>query len=245
MLSIRSMSLHWRVAILISSANEIVLISTKNGSIWSKNVKHFITHLMSKIHIEQERASVLSWKWCSWPQWRSCILIMSTKKIGIFPLVYNAATNHSSKNRLAGTMDTKRIKSVNNDVTKWFLYEHMFSAIRALWPKRSACITKYGPIKISSNRTMLSLTQNLMTPTWFEKDITTACISDWSINRWTSLTWTGLLSNSFERYSCFSTSWRQTTSMSWSNLSWICTMQWATTSWWICSCRCGSALLRS
>ena len=63
MLSSRSMSLHSRVAILISSANGIVLISMSNGSIWLKNVGYSISHLMRNIHIKHERASVLSWKW--------------------------------------------------------------------------------------------------------------------------------------------------------------------------------------
>jgi hypothetical protein len=43
--------------------------------------------------------------------------------------------------------------------------------------------------------------------------------------------------NSSERSSRFSTNRRQTTSMSWSKPLWIPLMQWATTSWRMCSCR--------
>ena len=71
-----------------------------------------------------------------------------TGKIGIFPLVYNAAAKRSSRNRPAGTMETKPIESVNKDVTKRFLIEHVFPAIRASWPRRPTRNTESSPIKI-------------------------------------------------------------------------------------------------
>ena len=71
-----------------------------------------------------------------------------TGKIGIFSLVYNAAVKRSSRNRPAGTMETKPIESVNKDVTKRFLIKHVFPTIRASWPRRPTRSTESGPIKI-------------------------------------------------------------------------------------------------
>ena len=71
-----------------------------------------------------------------------------TGNIGIFLLVYNVAVKRSSKNRPAGTMETKPIETVNKDVTKRFLIEHVFPTIQASWPRRSARSTESCPIKI-------------------------------------------------------------------------------------------------
>ncbi|MFI5421695.1 MAG: hypothetical protein ACHQ1H_12070 [Nitrososphaerales archaeon] len=52
-------------------------------------------------------------------------------KVGIFPLVFQQPAQRSSKNRPAGTMETKSIGSITKDVTKEFLIKHVFPAIRA------------------------------------------------------------------------------------------------------------------
>lgn len=56
-------------------------------------------------------------------------------KIGIFPMVYKEAAKRSSKNRPAGTMETKPIQSITRDVIKKTLIDEVLPAIRAKWPQ--------------------------------------------------------------------------------------------------------------
>ena len=55
-------------------------------------------------------------------------------KLGIFPLVFQEPAKRSSKNRVAGTMVTKPIESVNKDVIRKCLIEQVIPAVRLKWP---------------------------------------------------------------------------------------------------------------
>ncbi|XP_047258601.1 uncharacterized protein LOC124890827 [Capsicum annuum] len=54
-------------------------------------------------------------------------------KIGIFSFVVKEPTKRNSKNRTAGTMETKPIQSVTKDITRACLIEKVLPAIRAKW----------------------------------------------------------------------------------------------------------------
>ncbi|KAM3283351.1 hypothetical protein P3S67_026996 [Capsicum chacoense] len=55
-------------------------------------------------------------------------------KIGIFSFVVKEPAKRNSKNRTAGTMETKPIQSVTKDITRACLIEKVLPAIRAKWP---------------------------------------------------------------------------------------------------------------
>nr|XP_016499741.1 PREDICTED: uncharacterized protein LOC107818270 [Nicotiana tabacum] len=55
-------------------------------------------------------------------------------KIGIFPFVFKEPAKRNSKNRVAGTLETKPILSVTKDVTRTCLIEKVLPAIRSKWP---------------------------------------------------------------------------------------------------------------
>ncbi|KAL7611134.1 hypothetical protein Lser_V15G14332 [Lactuca serriola] len=55
-------------------------------------------------------------------------------KIGIYPFTTLEPAKRSSKNRVAGTMETKPILSVNKEVTRSWLIEKFLPDIRAKWP---------------------------------------------------------------------------------------------------------------
>ncbi|XP_047261290.1 uncharacterized protein LOC124894808 [Capsicum annuum] len=55
-------------------------------------------------------------------------------KIGIFSFVVKEPTKRNSKNRTAGTMETKPIQSVTKEITRACLIEKVLPAIRAKWP---------------------------------------------------------------------------------------------------------------
>nr|GLL29754.1 uncharacterized protein LOC109190808 isoform X1 [Ipomoea trifida] len=59
-------------------------------------------------------------------------------KIGMFPFVYKEAAKRRSKNREAGTLETKPIESVNKEVTRKWLIDYVLLAIRAKWPPSSS-----------------------------------------------------------------------------------------------------------
>ncbi|GJZ05793.1 hypothetical protein Tco_0539586 [Tanacetum coccineum] len=67
-------------------------------------------------------------------------------KIGIFPLTTLEPAKRSSKNRVAGTLETKPILSVTKDVTRLWLIEKVLPAIRAKWPTSHT-----GPIFIQQD----------------------------------------------------------------------------------------------
>ncbi|KAI5386953.1 hypothetical protein KIW84_073192 [Lathyrus oleraceus] len=56
-------------------------------------------------------------------------------KIGIFPFVTQEPAKRTSANRVAGTMETKAITSVNRDVIRSFLIEKVLPAIKEKWPR--------------------------------------------------------------------------------------------------------------
>lgn len=55
-------------------------------------------------------------------------------KIGIFPFIYKDRAKRNSKNRRAGTLETKPILSVTKEVYRACLIEKVIPAIRAKWP---------------------------------------------------------------------------------------------------------------
>ena len=55
-------------------------------------------------------------------------------KIGIFPFTFKEPAKRSSKNRVAGTMETKAILSVTKAITRSFLIDKVLPAIRTKWP---------------------------------------------------------------------------------------------------------------
>nr|GMD88115.1 Transposase, Tc1-like protein [Ipomoea batatas] len=59
-------------------------------------------------------------------------------KIGMFPFVYKEPAKRRSKNREAGTLETKPIESVNKEVTRKWLIDYVLPAIRAKWPLSSS-----------------------------------------------------------------------------------------------------------
>ncbi|KAI3665034.1 hypothetical protein L6452_43650 [Arctium lappa] len=67
-------------------------------------------------------------------------------KIGIFPLTKMEPAKRSSKNRVAGTLETKPILSVTKEITRTWLIEKVLPAIRAKWPRDHT-----GPIFIQQD----------------------------------------------------------------------------------------------
>ncbi|GJR57485.1 hypothetical protein Tco_1499647 [Tanacetum coccineum] len=67
-------------------------------------------------------------------------------KIGIFPLTTLEPAKRSSKNRVAGTTETKPILSVTKEVTRSWLIDKVLPAIRAKWPQGHT-----GPIFIQQD----------------------------------------------------------------------------------------------
>ncbi|XP_031112047.1 uncharacterized protein LOC116016020 [Ipomoea triloba] len=59
-------------------------------------------------------------------------------KIGMFPFVYKEPAKRRSKNREAGTLETKPIESVNKEVTRKWLIDYVLPAIRAKCPPSSS-----------------------------------------------------------------------------------------------------------
>ncbi|KAL7598103.1 hypothetical protein Lser_V15G26393 [Lactuca serriola] len=67
-------------------------------------------------------------------------------KIGIYPFTTLEPAKRSSKNRVAGTLETKPILSVNKEITKSWLIEKVLPDIRAKWPRGHT-----GPIFIQQD----------------------------------------------------------------------------------------------
>ena len=59
-------------------------------------------------------------------------------KIGIWPLVFKEPAKRNSKNRIAGTLETKPILSVTKDVIRSCLIEKLLPAIKEKWPHSSS-----------------------------------------------------------------------------------------------------------
>ncbi|KAF7147220.1 hypothetical protein RHSIM_Rhsim03G0157600 [Rhododendron simsii] len=56
-------------------------------------------------------------------------------KIGIFPFTYKEPAKRTSKNRVAGTLETKVVVSVTKEIIRKCLIEKVLPAIRAKWPR--------------------------------------------------------------------------------------------------------------
>ncbi|XP_050229430.1 uncharacterized protein LOC126678579 [Mercurialis annua] len=56
-------------------------------------------------------------------------------KIGIFPFVTQEPARRNSINRLAGTLETKPLTSVNRDIMRSYLIEKLLPAIKEKWPR--------------------------------------------------------------------------------------------------------------
>ncbi|XP_071911419.1 uncharacterized protein [Coffea arabica] len=56
-------------------------------------------------------------------------------KIGIFPFAFKEPAKRNSKNRVAGTLETKSILSVTKEVYRRCLIDNVLPAIRAKWPQ--------------------------------------------------------------------------------------------------------------
>ena len=63
-------------------------------------------------------------------------------KIGIFPFVFKEPAKRSSKNRMAGTLETKPILSVTKEVYRRCLIEQVLPAIHAKWPRDGGSVTE-------------------------------------------------------------------------------------------------------
>ncbi|XP_042056391.1 uncharacterized protein LOC121800975 [Salvia splendens] len=63
-------------------------------------------------------------------------------KIGIFPFTKQVAAKRSSKNRQAGTMETKPIESITTDVVRECLINKILPAIIAKWPDGATKVLK-------------------------------------------------------------------------------------------------------
>ncbi|KAK9705642.1 hypothetical protein RND81_07G072700 [Saponaria officinalis] len=61
--------------------------------------------------------------------------ILFDGKIGIFPLTFTSPAKRNSRNRRAGTMETKPIESINKVVIKDFLINKVIPAIKMKWPE--------------------------------------------------------------------------------------------------------------
>ncbi|KAJ0013448.1 hypothetical protein Pint_20864 [Pistacia integerrima] len=59
-------------------------------------------------------------------------------KIGIFPFINKEPARRSSKNRSAGTMETKTINSINKEIYRSYIIEKLLPAIRDKWPRIDA-----------------------------------------------------------------------------------------------------------
>ncbi|KAF7133354.1 hypothetical protein RHSIM_Rhsim09G0038900 [Rhododendron simsii] len=64
-------------------------------------------------------------------------------KIGIFPFTVKEPAKRTSKNRVAGTMETKAVAAVTKDVIRSCLIEKVIPAIQSKWPRSSVGETIY------------------------------------------------------------------------------------------------------
>ncbi|KAE9348920.1 hypothetical protein PR003_g6164 [Phytophthora rubi] len=68
------------------------------------------------------------------PRYDANIQVLFDGKIGIWDFTKQAEAQRTSKNRPAGTLETKNLDSVNGKVYKRYLLEHVIAAIKAKWP---------------------------------------------------------------------------------------------------------------
>ncbi|XP_042059721.1 uncharacterized protein LOC121804288 [Salvia splendens] len=68
--------------------------------------------------------------------------VLFDEKIGIFPFTKQVPAKRSSKNRMAGTLETKSIESITKDVTRDCLINKILPAIKAKWPDGATKVLK-------------------------------------------------------------------------------------------------------
>ncbi|KAM3301964.1 hypothetical protein P3S67_016466 [Capsicum chacoense] len=68
------------------------------------------------------------------PRFDENVIVLFSGKIGIFSFVVKEPAQRNSKNRTAGTMETKPIQSVTKDITRACWIDKVLPAIRAKWP---------------------------------------------------------------------------------------------------------------
>ncbi|XP_023737125.1 uncharacterized protein LOC111885068 [Lactuca sativa] len=71
---------------------------------------------------------------------------ISSRKIGIFPLTSREPAKPSTKNHVAGTLETKPILAVTKEIMRSWLIEKVLPAIKAKWPPNHT-----GPIFIQQD----------------------------------------------------------------------------------------------
>ncbi|KAM3343988.1 hypothetical protein P3S68_026078 [Capsicum galapagoense] len=62
-----------------------------------------------------------------------------SEKIGIYPFITHQAAKRDSVNRVAGTLETKSISSINKAVMRSFLIEKVIPDIKKIWPREDSC----------------------------------------------------------------------------------------------------------
>ncbi|XP_074299712.1 uncharacterized protein LOC141630865 [Silene latifolia] len=68
------------------------------------------------------------------PQYGSNGEVVFDGKIGIWPFVCQVPAQRNSKNRVAGTLETKCIESINKHVTREMIINQVLPAIKSKWP---------------------------------------------------------------------------------------------------------------
>ena len=82
------------------------------------------------------------------PRWDPAANRQFDGKIGVWPFIFKEAAKRSSKNRRAGTMETKCITSINRMEMKKMLVEKVIPAIKQKWPVGSTrCIIQQDNAK--------------------------------------------------------------------------------------------------
>ena len=84
--------------------------------------KQFISKIMFLVAVAHPRVDMIS-------------RMSFDGKIGIWPFVVKESAKRNSKNRIAGTMETKPILSVTKDVIRSCLIEKLLPAIKEKWPR--------------------------------------------------------------------------------------------------------------
>ncbi|KAL7158342.1 hypothetical protein ABFS83_02G136600 [Erythranthe nasuta] len=82
--------------------------------------------------------------------------VLFSGKIGVFPFVTQEPARRTSVNRVAGTMETKPITSVNRDVIRSYLIDKVIPAIKEKWPREDS---RY-PIFIQQDNARSHISQN-------------------------------------------------------------------------------------
>ncbi|XP_074314922.1 uncharacterized protein LOC141651095 [Silene latifolia] len=69
------------------------------------------------------------------PRYGSNGEVLFDGKIGIWPFIVEVPAKRNSRNRVAGTMETKCIESINKQVVKDMILKIVIPAIKAKWPE--------------------------------------------------------------------------------------------------------------